>query len=144
MKKKYLLVIDSSVAVKWLNQKNEQYIKQADKILFDVQNNKITLIMPELSKYEIGNAILNKELNISETATLFDTFYSLPINFVNQDIESAQDSLKIAKGNKITFYDASFIALANKIQACLVTDNPKHQMVKKGKTPKIVLLKNYR
>jgi len=39
-------VVDSSVAVKWFNQRDEKYIDQADKILADVQNRKSYILMP--------------------------------------------------------------------------------------------------
>ena len=57
------VVADSSVTVKWINQFNEEYLKQADKLLTNAQAGSINLIAPELSKYEIGNALLKKKLD---------------------------------------------------------------------------------
>lgn len=140
---KRLVVIDSSVCVKWLNRKEEVLLTQADKVLKDVEDGKVYLFMPELAKYEVGNALLNKGPELPFINLALEKFYAIPIQFVVEDLELAELTMKIAHESKITYYDASFISLAKKLQADLVTDNPKHQ---KGKVNgvKVVSLKNYR
>lgn len=137
-----LFVIDSSVAVKWLNSKDEKHIEKSDKILKDLQAGKIRLIAPELSKYEIGNALLNKNISIEAAKISLASFYRIPIEFISFDQYLAINTMDIAYESKITYYDASFIALAQKLKATLITDNPKHH--KKYKAIKIVSLKNYK
>lgn len=143
MKRKNL-VVDSSVAVKWVNSQNEKYLKQADKVLKDVENDKATLFMPELSKYEIGNALLNKKMSLPGALASLATVYSIPIQFVGQSLDEAGESMQIAYDQNITFYDATFLSLAKKLKAILVTDNPKHQKIPKGYSFRVVSLKNYR
>lgn len=143
MNAKKSLVIDSSVAVKWLNNQEEENIKQADKILKDVQEKKFYIIMPELAKYEVANAILNKQMSLQNTMGSVATYYHIPIRFIPQDQQQAEDAIQIAYENGVTFYDASFIALAKEQKADLVTDNPKHQK-KKIAGLKVVSLKDYR
>lgn len=138
-----LIIIDSSVAVKWLNRKEEAFLQQADDILKDVEKEKIHILMPELAKYEVGNALLNKGTELFMTYLALEKFYDIPIQFVIEDIESSKLSTKIAHDYKITYYDASFISLALMLQADLVTDNPKHQK-KKITSLKVISLKNYR
>lgn len=75
-------------------------------------------------------------------ATL-SVLYAIPITFVSFDEELARETLEIAYANKITYYDASFIALAEQLGANLVTDNPKHQRVSKAVKIKIIALKDY-
>lgn len=142
MKKQRGLVIDSSVAVKWLNKQDEAYIEQADKILKDVQGNKAYLLMPELAKYEVGNALLYKKMPLQYTLGSIATYYSIPIQFVPHDKSQAQDTVRLAHENQITFYDATFLALARELKVDLITDNPKHQK-KKIRGVKVVSLKNY-
>lgn len=127
MKVRRPLVIDTSVAVKWLNKQDEKHIPKADKILKDVQNEKASLIMPELAKYEVGNALLNKQMPLPNTLGSISTYYSLPIEFVPQSQDQAMVAMQIAHENKVTFYDATFMALAKERKANLITDNPKHQ-----------------
>lgn len=139
---KIKVIIDSSVAVKWINSQNEDFLKQADKILKDLQDKKIEIIMPELAKYEIGNALLNKGMNLIETQTVLEKFYEIPIIFVVEDNNLAKKTIGIAKLFNITYYDAAFLALTQKIGGVLITDNPKHQK-KKIKNLKVKVLKDY-
>ena len=136
------IVVDSSVAVKWLNTQDERYTDQADKILYDVQEEKAYIMMPELAKYEVGNAIINKQMSLQNTLGSLATYYSIPIQLVPQDLHQAQIAANIAFENKVTFYDATFMALAKEKKANLVTDNPKHQK-RKIKGLKVTSLKEY-
>ena len=91
------LVVDSSVIVKWIHQAEERYLNQADKIIHDVQKGNCALLAPELAKYEVGNALLlSKRVSFSEAEVLFGSLYSLPIQFVAQTEESANETYGIA------------------------------------------------
>lgn len=103
MKSRNVLVVDSSVAVKWLNNQDEKFVIQADKILKDVQEEKACIMMPELAKYEIANALLNKKMLLPNTLGSIATFYSIPIEFIPQDQKQAQNAIEIAYDSKITF-----------------------------------------
>lgn len=124
------MVVDTSVMVKWLNRNNEKYIENADKLLEDVQNEKANLFAPELARYEIGNALLNKGMERAPTLGSIATYYSIPIKFVPQSKELAIETYKIAENAGVTYYDASFVALAKQQHSSLVTDNIKHQNIK--------------
>jgi|SRR3989339_1304484 len=142
MKLKKPLVIDSSVAVKWLNKQGESNTTQADKVLKGVQNEKVYLLMPELAKYEVGNALLYKQMPFQNASGSLATFYGIPIQFVPQDQSQAQSAMRMAYEHKVTFYDASFMALAKERKADLITDNPKHQE-KRVVGVNVVSLKDY-
>ncbi len=138
------LVIDSSIIVKWLHQQEERYLDNADKIIKDVNIGDAALITSELAKYEIGNALLlSKKVPLKDARVSFESLYLLPIQFVVQSEDEAREAYRIAHENKITYYDASFMALALRQDAILVTDNPKHQN-KKISGLKVISLKNYR
>lgn len=121
------VVVDSSVTVKWVNQIDEGLLNQADKLLTDAQTGSINLLAPELSKYEIGNALLKKKLDLPNAYEALGTVYQLPITFVSETEELATQTYRIAQEGNITYYDASFMALAKQENAVLVTDNIKHQ-----------------
>jgi len=121
------IVIDTSIIVKWLNKEKELHIEQADRLFQDARGQKIELFAPELAKYETGNAILYKGISLPESKQSMVTLYTIPIKFVLWDEEVALETMKIAHETKITYCDASFLALAKKIKASLVTENPKHQ-----------------
>src|SRR3989304_1761685 len=80
--KRKLLVIDTSVMVKWANSQNENDLNQAYKVLINAEKKKVELLAPELAKYEIGNALLNKKMLLPETKLSLQTIYSLPIIFI--------------------------------------------------------------
>lgn len=136
-----LLVVDTSVMVKWTNSQNEDNLNQAYKILIDVEKGNVELLSPELAKYEIGNALLNKGAPLPETRLSQTMIYSLPITFVSMNQENAAETMEIARENKITYYDASFVSLAKEKNATLVTANPKHQ--KRFPEIKVIDLRDY-
>lgn len=137
------LVIDTSVAVKWLNQDNEANAEEADKILVDAKNGQIELFAPELLKYEVGNALLfGKKISTRDIRDLMNIFYSLPITFITANPDLASYTYVLAKNLEITYYDASFLSLAKQYNAVLVTENIRHQ----GKTSevKVIPLSKYK
>lgn len=122
------VVVDTSVIVKWLNQENEDYLDQADKIIKDAQLDKIIIIAPELAKYEVGNVLLlDKHLTVEQAGIVLAQLYKLPIAFIEDTPELAGKTFRLANEAQVTYYDASFMALANQYDAVLVTDNIKHQ-----------------
>lgn len=139
---KITLVVDSSVIVKWLSKDKEEHLNQADKILIDAQNGKVVLIAPELAKYEIGNVLLfSKKLNSKQGVVVLTQFFKMPVTFVTESEELARETYNLAFDLGLTFYDASFISLAKKYDATLVTENIKHQG--KSKDIKVISLKDY-
>ena len=135
------VVVDSSVTVKWINQIDEELVDKADKLLGDAQAGSVSLIAPELSKYEIGNALLKKKLDLSMAYESLGTVYQLPMTFVPETEELAKQTYKIAVQSGITYYDASFVALAKQEDASLVTENIKHQGKPQG--VKVTSLRDY-
>ena len=135
------VVVDSSVSVKWINQIDEELVDKADKLLGDAQAGSVSLIAPELSKYEIGNALLKKKLDLSMAYESLGTVYQLPMTFVPETEELAKQTYKIAVQSGITYYDASFVALAKQEDASLVTENIKHQGKPQG--IKVTSLRDY-
>lgn len=136
------IVVDSSVIVKWLNKQDEKYTKEAKSILNDAREEKIKLSAPELAKYEVSNTLLiGKKLSISQMDEALDLFYSLPIHFFPDSQEQSLVTANIVNESRITYYDASFVSLADSLDATLVTDNVKHQAKAKG--VKVIALKDY-
>lgn len=136
------IVVDSSVIVKWINQDNEKYIDKADKILQKAFEEKVFLLSPELARYEVGNVLLlGKKLTSIQAQQILATFYKLPVKFISISLNLCQKTYEIAERYKITFYDASFIALAELEEATLVTDNIKHQG--KAREVKVIPLADY-
>lgn len=137
------IVCDSSVIVKWVSSEGEDNLEQADQILKDRQDKKAELFAPELAKYEVANALLlGKQLPPSQAMISLGTVYSLPIEFIPENFGLAKNSYQFAQQFGITYYDASFVSLAELLDATLVTDNPKHQAKVEG--VKVLPLKDYK
>lgn len=143
------IVIDSSVVVKWVSQDDELNLEQADKLLNDVRAGRVELVAPELAKYEVGNALIKKGLSEIQAFQSLGTVYSLPVRFVPETEELADETYQMANKArstedhpKFTYYDASFTALAKQEGAVLVTANLKHQVKIAG--VKVVPLENYK
>jgi len=136
-----VLVVDSSVIVKWLNRDDEANLAQSDRVFSAGRSGRVELVTPELAKYETGNALLNKGLDLPAAIASLSVIYTIPMSFLTIDSELAGRTLEIATQSKMSYYDATFVALAKKLDATLVTDNPKHQAKVKG--VKVVALKDY-
>ena len=114
------LIIDTSVALKWLNQDNEKNAEEADKILTQARSGQIELLAPELIKYEIANALLfSKKISKKDIDYLLNIFYMLPITFINDSPDLAKEAYNLAADLHITYYDASFMSLAKQYDAHL-------------------------
>lgn len=127
--------------VKWVNGQNEDNLEKADQVRRDARLGKVEILAPELAKYEIGNALLNKRMTLPETKLSQATIYSLPITFIPMSQVNADETIEIATKNNITFYDAAFVSLAKEKSATLITANPKHHRQFPG--VKVVDLKTY-
>lgn len=121
------IVVDSSVIVKWLNSQGEDDLPQADRLLDDWEKGKLEIIAPELATYEVANALLYKGLSRPAFLASLEAFFSLPLTCMSQTGELAKEAGRLAMASGITFYDATFLALAASQNATLVTANPKHQ-----------------
>lgn len=136
------ITLDSSVIVKWLNTDYEQNLDQANQVLKDAQSGKIEIICPELVKYEIGNVLLfGKKLSSKRANILLHLLFHFPIKFIPISEELSIETFSVAEGSGMTYYDATFVALAKLEDAVLVTDNPKHQGKASG--VKVLALKDY-
>ena len=117
------LVVDSSVAVKWLIP--EEYSHLALKLLKDFAEGAIELHAPLLLKYEVCNALrtyASRNIIAAEsTYKLYDIFSQIEVSYHEPSWEFLQASLKQAIEYGITVYDATYITLAQKLDAALIT-----------------------
>ena len=135
------MVVDSSVAVKWLSDEEEQYIRQADLILEHAAREKLELAAPVFMKYEVGNALRYKKISEDGKLEILRKFYGIPIKFYGISAKQAKTAFEMARQAGITFYDAVFMELAQRLKAALITANPKHQKDFSG--VKVINIKDY-
>ena len=135
------VVPDASVILKWVLPRNispfqDQALALRDAALTD----KISLIVPPLWRYEVGNTLTR--LVPDNALRLMMLCESVGLTEVEADHEWQGIAVDLCRQNKISFYDASYHALAVKQSATLVTADEKH--VRRLGTPShVCLLKNW-
>lgn len=121
------IIIDTSVIVKWLSDDKEKDVKQAEKILDDLENNNLEVIVSELVYYELGNVLFwGKNLNKQQYCQTFETFLKLPLvvyPFSNRVINKA---LIIMQKYQLSFYDAVPLVIAELENCFLISADKKH------------------
>jgi predicted nucleic acid-binding protein len=103
------IVIDTSVAVKWLFPDEQSDV--ADELLSGEEE----LLAPELIYFEVGNVVWKRvvagKVDYEHGADLLREFARIPL--VTADIRSLSAiALQIAAIHRRTFYDSAYLALA--------------------------------
>ncbi|HYY90353.1 MAG TPA: type II toxin-antitoxin system VapC family toxin [Candidatus Dormibacteraeota bacterium] len=117
-----LLVVDVSVGVKWFVK--EPLRRKALEVRKDYAEGRTELTAPSLLMYEVGNAlrfhpVASPALLVEALATI-DDMQMVESNFSDSDVEA---SSRIAFEEQSTFYDATYLALAEKHNCLLLTDD---------------------
>jgi len=135
--KKY--VVDASVILKWVvgNERESDYEK-AMAILETWTEGDIELSAPILWQYEVGN-FLGRSLQ-DEAMDKMNLLLNLNIRNVALTNNMVNRCFSWMNQKKVTFYDASYLAVAFEVQGTLITADAKcaEEM---GKTNRICLLK---
>jgi len=117
------LVVDASVAVKWLVP--EEYSDLALKLLKNFAEGAVELHAPLLLKYEVYNSLrtyVSRNIVAMEDAYKLSSIFSqIELNYHEPSWESLQASLKQALEYGITVYDTVYIALARELGTVLIT-----------------------
>jgi predicted nucleic acid-binding protein len=118
------VVPDASVILKWvLDAEDEPGHAAASHLLERWQRRELSLAVPPLWLYEVGNVLcLKRPADAGEAlAALGD----LGLREVPSSGEMVQRTVALALKHGITFYDASYLAVAEDREAVLVTADSK-------------------
>ncbi|HEX8931940.1 MAG TPA: type II toxin-antitoxin system VapC family toxin [Patescibacteria group bacterium] len=136
------IIVDTSVIIKWLlpDEKNDIALK----IKKNFSEKQLTVSIPHLTYYEIGNvlktAVKRDRINESIAKKLYNAL--LDLEFVSY---ATKDLFKLAMSKSlsfdISFYDASYLALSEYLQIPFVTADRK--LLNKVKNKFVVDLKKY-
>jgi len=125
------MILDASVILKWFmkedNSAKAMALKEAHII------GKFTIAVPDIILYEIGNALrYEPEFSIKEVNRCLEELYALNLDIVAPLPDILNLITEIAYHYDITFYDASYIALARELGFQFVTADEKlYSKVKK-------------
>lgn len=144
--KRQIVVLDTSVIVKWFFKKDEKNTKNAELILQRYFKNEIRIITPEILLFELTNTIKNKSLKNKDCQfEIIDKIFSIGIIFyINKKI--LKSALKAAIDIGESVYDCTFIATAEYFGGEFITDDKKlyENYIKYGNSKvKMILLKDY-
>jgi len=120
-----IVVIDSSAVLKWFFRQNEENPHLALKAREKHLNYEIILCAPELIYFEVINTMV---FRIQDEMLLANNLKSLLITNIEifyQDEESTLTATRLARKYGTTFYDSSYLYLAIKNNAKLLTYDKK-------------------
>lgn len=135
---KEVLVVDTSVFIKWLIKETEGQ-KEAEKLKEDFVSQKIKIVIPSICLWEINN-YLGQKLEINEATAIFSVFLLYHFKEVRMDLKLASLAFRIMKSApKTSFYDASYHALALNVGGTYITADQKYyEQTKKWKNIRIL------
>ena len=116
------IVVDSSVLIKWFKSRNEDLLAEAHALLDEVERRPLEVHVPALLLYEIGNILLLKTR--LEPATLnnaIDRLEALPLSVAPPATPLLKRAARLGRELDLTFYDASFLALAVELDSPFIT-----------------------
>lgn len=115
------VVVDSSVAYKWLRRIGEESVEAALSILANHQSGEIDLVAPETLPIELASAVRQSGLGVDDVLAIVEEIPSLAIGLhpIRQDRLVA--AARLAFQHRLTIYDALFLQLAIELDAPLVT-----------------------
>jgi predicted nucleic acid-binding protein len=117
-------VVDASVAFKWLiPDAAEDDVPAAKTLLVDHMEGRAKIIIPPLLYYEVGNILLFRRSRppIEEAADALTDLFSIPLEVVPSTLVSADVTLRLAALRSLTYYDATYVALAEMRDCDLIT-----------------------
>jgi len=121
---KKTFVPDASIILKWvLPRGNEPYSKQAHAISQAFYDNEIDLILPSLWIYEVGNVLTIKYPEVAGVLLAHLTNLAIPV--LQPSARLIELTTKLVARHSVTFYDASYHALAVTSDALFVTADEK-------------------
>ena len=121
------LVLDANVIAKWFIE--EENTESAIEIRDDFSTGLITIVEPTLLLYELGNVFWKHPAKSTTDVELdFKALFDLGIEFLDITMPEVLGNIhKTARSFGITFYDATYVALAEESDCKLITADERLQ-----------------
>ena len=116
-------ILDASVVIKWFFP--EEGSDKADLYLEKLKKRKITIIVPELLFYEVGNTLLSKKVQADDSDKIAKQLLALPFEKKQMDSTYFKKIIHNAGTFGLTFYDAAYITLLQNQNCGFVTADRK-------------------
>jgi len=143
LEKSPVFILDASVAVKWYVKEEMRDI--ALKLRDDFVSEQIDLEAPNLILYELGNALRHHPGSTPvDCAEAVRQLRNIGLILHELDDNLIDKAAALAYREKITFYDAVYVALAQVLEATLVTaDASLRDQLSEEDRAGVMLLKEY-
>jgi predicted nucleic acid-binding protein len=116
------IVVDTSVLIKWFKTRGEELLAEAGQLLEEIQSRHVEVHVPALLLYEVGNILLLKtRLGLAALGEAVERLEALPFVVAPPATPLLKRALRLGREFGLTFYDASFLALAVELDCPFVT-----------------------
>lgn len=116
------IVVDTSVLIKWFKTRGEDLVTEARRLLREVERRPLEVHAPALLLYEVGNILLLKtRLGRAGLDAAIERLEGLPFSIAPPATPLLRRAARLGRRFRLTFYDASFVALAAELDCPFVT-----------------------
>jgi len=116
------IVVDTSVLVKWIKTKDEDLLNEARHLLADIDRLSLEVHVPALLLYELGNILVIKtDLDAAGLNAALNDLEALPFIVAPPATPLLKRAARLGRELNLTFYDASFLALAVELDCPFIT-----------------------
>lgn len=117
------VVVDSSIAVKWIKPQGEQHVAEAFALIAAHESGEIELTAPTHLLLEVMNALWSHHATTERIQEAVGLLLGLRMTLIAPDAVLLGRAADLAVCHKLTVYDAVFAALAESLGCELVTDD---------------------
>lgn len=114
------VIVNSSVAFKWLQPKGEAGHKQTLDLLQEHRAGESVPTAPTLLRLELANGYWKRHATATDLMLITRVLEGLSISWVEISATLVDDAARIATEHRLTLYGATFVALALLLDAKLV------------------------
>ncbi|PYV10671.1 MAG: hypothetical protein DMG23_06890 [Acidobacteria bacterium] len=115
-------VVDTSVAVKWYVEREEENVRHAQQLLENWGYGRCTLSAPELLIFELANALsCRRGVKLAQVLESLNHLRSLGLHLEALRWDTLAKALEIASSCGAAVYDSYFLAMALESNGILVT-----------------------
>ena len=95
----------------------------AKALLVDHMEGRAKLLVPPLLYYEVGNILLfgRSRPPVEQAIDALTDLFSIPLEVVPPTLVSAHATLRLASESGLSYYDATYVALAEMLDCALIT-----------------------
>ena len=116
------IIVDTSVLIKWFKTRGEELLPEARQLLEEVEAHRMEVHVPALLLYEVGNILLSKtRLGVAALDEALERLEGLPFVVAPPATPLLKRAARLGREFSLTFYDASFLALAVELGCPCVT-----------------------